>query len=443
MTRPHDPSVPGPHTFDAVIYATAGNNYAAVPPLALYVVYDNPDPDYVTGTIDISDFANLGSAPWPFPNTAVPINGQLRVPHGHGPFPLVLFAHGNHDPLVDSTPGYICLCELLASHSIIAGTIDVNFLNGWELGRERRARDRPSGAPEAVPGLELDRRSSAGWQDRPHPRDDLANPTVSDGRPKGLLWVYKADHNQFNSVWPPEWSPAPVLPRAEQEKIAKVYIGSLAQAKLLDHDEYEAVLKDHAAAHAWLPPLTLCISQYQDPQRIFVQHEQEGPGFPQISLPVQGVVLADSVAAARGLFDLANTFGPQFTYTLQLNWNAVTAKLLMNIDPTTCAANRYKVLSFRAGQSVDPANAMDRDQDFTLEVSTAMRTYAARVSSFHRLLYPDTAVSAGKIVMQTIRVPLDALADRGVDPADIRTITLSLDRRPSGSIYIGDVQFSG
>jgi hypothetical protein len=541
MTRPADPSLPGPHAFDAVVYAAPGLNYAAVPPLSQYVVYDSPDAGYDTGSIDISDFANLGSAPWPFPNTAVPINGQLRVPRGRGPFPLALFAHGNHNPLVDSTPGYLYLCELLASHGIIAATIDVNFLNGFNFGendaraiihlehlKQFRAWNSTANHPlcgqidltrimivghsrggEGVghasyfnrlgaiqptlvsPVVPLDGSAGLGPYgfrlsavmaiaptdaqyvpltgptvvpdayflihgsrdgdvftfsgydtfNRAH-AVNLANPTVSDFRPKGLLWVYWANHNQFNSVWPSEFSGAQVLPRGEQEGIAKVYIGALAQAKLLDRHEYDATLKDHAAAHAWLPPLLLCVSQYQDPRRIFVQHEQEGPGFPQISLPIQGVILADSVGAMRGLFDLANTFGPQFTYTLRLDWNTSPARLLMNVDPTTFAAHRFSVLSFRAGQSVDPANVVDRDQDFTLEISTGMRTFTARASSFHRLLYPDTAVSAGKIVMQTVRVPIDALIDRGLDPADIRQITLSFDQRPSGSIYVGEVQFS-
>ena len=58
---------------------------------------------------------------------------RLRT-SGRGPFPLALFAHGNHDPLENSTPGYLYLCELLASHGIIAATIDVNFLNGFNFG---------------------------------------------------------------------------------------------------------------------------------------------------------------------------------------------------------------------------------------------------------------------------------------------------------------------
>jgi hypothetical protein len=36
--------------------------------------------------------------------------------------------------LANSTPGYLYLCELLASHGIAAATIDVNFLNGSNFG---------------------------------------------------------------------------------------------------------------------------------------------------------------------------------------------------------------------------------------------------------------------------------------------------------------------
>ena len=134
MTALNNPGLNGDVQFDTFIYASAGLNYAAVPALVQYNIYDAPDPAYVTGRIDISAFANLGSAPWPFANTNVPLNGHVCVPHGRGPFPLAIFAHGNHDPLENSTPGYLYLCQLLASHGIIAATIDVNFLNGFNFG---------------------------------------------------------------------------------------------------------------------------------------------------------------------------------------------------------------------------------------------------------------------------------------------------------------------
>src|SRR5260221_3103360 len=130
-----NPGLPGSFSFDTVIYASAGSNYAGVPALSQYTIYDTPDPAYVTPRINISVFANLGiGAPWPFPNTSVPLNGHVCIPRGRGPFPLAVFAHGNHDPLSNSTPGYLYLCSLLASQGIVAATIDVNFLNGGNFG---------------------------------------------------------------------------------------------------------------------------------------------------------------------------------------------------------------------------------------------------------------------------------------------------------------------
>jgi hypothetical protein len=55
------------------------------------------------------------------------------------PFPLAIFVHGNHDPLENSTPGYLYLTELLASYGIIAATIDANFLDGAKSARTTAA----------------------------------------------------------------------------------------------------------------------------------------------------------------------------------------------------------------------------------------------------------------------------------------------------------------
>jgi hypothetical protein len=541
MTAPTNPGLPGDFAFDSVIYASAGVNYAAVPALTQYQLYDAPDPAYVTGRINLSAFAELGSAPWPFLNTAVPLNGHIRIPRGRGPFPLVVFAHGNHDPLSNSTPGYLYLCDLLASHGIIAATIDVNFLNGFNFGendgraivhlehlKQFRVWNATAGHPlsgkidlnrlmivghsrggEGVGHASFFNRLAAIQPVASHPtvpldgsvglgpyrfnlsvvaaiaptdgqytpltgptvvpdayflihgsRDgdvspfsgydtynrahavDLANPTASDGRFKALLWVYRANHNQFNTTWPTQdpRAPLPTLTRAEQEQVARVQFGALAAAVLLDRSEYREVLRDHAAASAWMPPRTLFVSQYQDPERVFLLHNQEGLGAPQVSSPTQGTVTADAVATSRQFFDLVHSSGPQKTITLRLTWNAAPAQLLLEIDPETVPAERYNVLSLRVGQSTEAGNAVNRDQEFTLAVSSGSRTAAIPASSLHRLLYPDVIFGAGKTVMQTLRLPIQRLIDLGVDPRDLRAIALVFERRPSGVLYLGDVQ---
>ena len=99
-------------------------------------------------------------------------------------------------------------------------------------------------------------------------------------------------------------------------------------------------------------------------------------------------------------------------------------------------------MSLRVGQSTEAGNAANRDQDFTLEVSSGSRTAAIRASSLHRLLYPDVLFGAGKIVMQTLRLPMQQLIDLGVEPRDLRSIALRFDGPATGVVYVGDVQLS-
>ena len=541
MTELKNPALAGAFLFDTVIYASAGSNYGTVPVLAQFTIYDTPTPGYVTPRINISPFANLGSAPWTFPNTSVPLNGHICIPRGRGPFPLMMFAHGNHQPLENSTPGYLYLCQLLASHGVIGATIDVNFLNGFNFG-ENDARgvvhlehlkqfrtwndtathplhgkvdlnriaivghsrggegvghasffnrlasikpdiltpvvqldgsaglgpyrfnitvavaiaptDRqytPLTGPTVVPDAYLlihgsrdgDVSTFEGYNtyNRAH-AVDLANPTVSDGELKALLWVYRANHNQFNSIWASETAPAITMPRLDQELVAKVFLGTIAQALLLDRSEYLEVLRDHRLAETWMPVNADLVSQYQDPERVFIQHNQESLLAPQVSLPVQGTASLDSLAGARQLKDLVNAFAPVTTITLRLEWSALGARMLLKLDPGTVPMERYETLSLRVGQSTEAKNAANRDQDFTLEVSSGSRTAAIPASSLHRLLYPDVIFGAGKIVMQTLRLPIRQLVELGVEPRDIRSIAFLFNRPASGVVYVGDVQLS-
>jgi hypothetical protein len=175
---------------------------------------------------------------------------------------------------------------------------------------------------------------------------------------------------------------------------------------------------------------------------VFVQHHQESLLAPQVSLPVQGAASLDALLAARQLKDLVNAGAPVTTITLRLEWSASGARLLLKLDPATVPLERYDTLSLRVGQSTEAKNAANRDQDFTLEVSSGSRTAAVPASSLHRLLYPDVVFGAGKIVMQTLRLPVRQLVALGVEPRDIRQIAFLFNRPASGVVYVGDVQLS-
>lgn len=63
----------------------------------------------------------------------LPLNGQVWMPEGEGPFPLVLMVHGNHEAGDRSDGGYDYLGELLSSQGMIAVSVDENFLNSSVL----------------------------------------------------------------------------------------------------------------------------------------------------------------------------------------------------------------------------------------------------------------------------------------------------------------------
>jgi hypothetical protein len=542
MPALQNPGVTGRFGFRTFVYAASGLNYSGVPALSQYQIYDSPHPEYVTGRIDISVFAQLGqTTPWPFQPTNVPLNGHVCVPRGRGPFPLAVFVHGNHDPLENSTPGYLYLCELFASHGILAATIDANFLNGFNFGENdgraivhlehlkqfrtwTNSRHHPlyhkvdlnrilmighSRGGEGVghaslfntlnsiqpdvfsPIVPLDGSAGLGpykfklsgvaaiaptdrqYEPIPGPttvldryylihgsRDgdvssfegyntynrahsvDLANPTISNGKLKALLWVIGANHNQFNSAWASETPPAITMPRPNQEQVAKVHLGALAQVLLLRRRRYLDVLRDHAVAAAWVQPGTDLVSQYQAPRRVFLMHNQEAIGAPQISAPVQGTATAVGVLADRQPFDLVNAGAPQSTITLRLEWNAAGARLQLDVNPATLPLERYRTLAFRIGQSTDALNPAGQDQNLTLKISSGSRTATIPAASLHRLLYPDLFFGAGKIVMQSLRLPLRRLVDLGIQPRDLRSVTLIFDQTATGVIYVGDVQLS-
>ena len=61
MASLKNPALAGDVQFDTFIYGAPPLAYPAS--LSQYVIYNTPDPAYVTGRINVSAFANLGGAP--------------------------------------------------------------------------------------------------------------------------------------------------------------------------------------------------------------------------------------------------------------------------------------------------------------------------------------------------------------------------------------------
>ena len=89
---------------------------------------------------------------------------------------------------------------------------------------------------------------------------------------KSAVYIYGANHGQFNTTWGNSDSGQPygsllnkkaLIPMEEQLEIGKVYISAFLQATLLGKREYEPLFKDFRSGANWLPS-TIYLNQYEN-----------------------------------------------------------------------------------------------------------------------------------------------------------------------------------
>jgi dienelactone hydrolase len=110
---------------------------------------------------------------------------------------------------------------------------------------------------------------------------------------KSELYVYRANHGQFNTVWgrsdsgyPLGWflNLKPLLKPDDQRRIAKIYLTGFLEATLHDRREYLPMFRDYRSISSWLPD-TLYINRYQDAAYTLVSDFNEDPDLVTTTLP--------------------------------------------------------------------------------------------------------------------------------------------------------------
>ena len=100
---------------------------------------------------------------------------------------------------------------------------------------------------------------------------------------KGALYIYRANHGQFNTVWGDNdvgdsgWllNKSLLLTGEEQRQIAKVFIGGFLDLTLRNQRAYLPMFRDHRAAGTWLPK-TIYLSQFDVPTTRLLADYEEG-----------------------------------------------------------------------------------------------------------------------------------------------------------------------
>jgi hypothetical protein len=492
-----------------------------------------------TYTTDVSSYFNSPDADVSIPMNAVPRHALVRYPVGAGPFPLVLIVHGNHIPPHEaSEPGYVYLLDHLASHCMIAASVDENFLNGW-VGGEMDARaivllrhlqlwrewnqtpgnrwygkvnmsalglSGHSRGGEAITVAHLldtlkhnpadpfhnfnfgitalyaiapvdGQNDVAGispvtlrkadyyvmhgthdgdvWEFDGQRMFDRAMPVAETvERYKGLLWVYGANHGQWNTVWGTgsESVVQPVGHRIsgpDQRTIGLAYITAFFLKSLRGYSEYKDFFTGEATFNSL--PGARRVTQYQDPKRLFLDHYEEDAD---VATGSAAGVTNSSNALSVYKQTTFSDHGPDYWLWQQTNgliagWEKTkTGEVVVRIPPAVAAqASSYTHLAFRVAQTFEqPAklNTVGANKDFSVQLRFGnVNSTAVLVSSKAALPYPEDTGGGTKTILQTVRIPWQDFVPKGDQQMSALTeIHLRFDPHDAGLLAIDEIQFT-
>jgi predicted dienelactone hydrolase len=301
---------------------------------------------------------------------------------------------------------------------------------------------------------------------------------------KSALYIYGANHGQFNTVWvadqtvPSTWlyNQQALMSFEDQKHIAEVYITAFLEATLRGKNGYIPLFRDYRAAPGWLPD-TIYLNQFQDSSYQLVSTYEEDMNAATTTMS-GGLQSGQNLTVWREQaveLVISPKFGPIDTSAAYLGWNteslenAATYTILLPDEGLALDAGSTLVFSL-ADANEDPTPGIDeandvasKDEsgsrqpiDLTVEViDRSGRAVRLPLSNFS-YLQPQivmiltkapfmniTGPSPSEPIFQSFEFPLAAFveADPIFDPANLTTVRFIFDRTPAGVVVLDDVGF--
>lgn len=311
---------------------------------------------------------------------------------------------------------------------------------------------------------------------------------------KAELYIYRANHGQFNTVWgrsdagePLSWflNLKPLLAAEDQRQIAKIYISAFLEATLHNRREYVPLFDDYRRIRSWLPD-TLYMSRYLDASYRAISDFSEDPDVTSTTVP-GGRISAENFSVWReGRIPYRQ--GDRGYNGVFLGWNRKEQKKgqpapipVYSISLPEHLAQDWKLgpqsalaLSLAVTEDKAPPPGQKPDEkskdkaeddskkkpeatDFTVELESANGVTSRFALSRFGVLPPPFKVRFTKLAMlddiayekdaepvfQTIDLPLAAFAAqaKGFDVSRIKAIRLRFDRTMSRVVILSQLGF--
>jgi hypothetical protein len=285
---------------------------------------------------------------------------------------------------------------------------------------------------------------------------------------KETVFVHRANHGQWNRVWgrydksrfPPRlfFNRRPILAQADQERVARAYLGAFLAVSLGGDERYLPFLRDHRAGRTWLPD-TIFLSRFEDSRTQVVARFDEDVDLTTTTLP-GGRIRARNLAAWREQPPgPASQWGTLDNRCVFLAWSegsraSYTVELPPGLDPRGLEPDAALVVSLADAREPGSARQARRPIDLTVEVADEAGHTARVALGEVRLLQPQIETVTWKrgvgmdprreIVFQSFTIPLARFAQDApdLDLADLHVVRFVFDRTPEGMIALDDLGFA-
>lgn len=308
---------------------------------------------------------------------------------------------------------------------------------------------------------------------------------------KASLYIHQANHGQFNTVWGRSDAGGPytaflnlrpILPPAEQQQIARVFISAFLEATLRDRREYRQLFRDWRSGAPWLPK-TVYLQKYEQAQSKMLATFQEDLDVTTTTEPGGRISVENLSDWKERAVDIK--WGGLDTRAAFLGWNKKEApgrcSYLLEFPEQGAGTTRVSTLFFSLADSGSEPSSYKEEQgednkkkaddarkdkpeendskekepiDFTLEIGDRTGNIARLPLSHFARLQPQIATdltkasfmnnqSASEVVYQTFEFPLSDFV--GVNPkldsSAIGSLRLIFDRSDKGVIILDGVGF--
>jgi len=279
---------------------------------------------------------------------------------------------------------------------------------------------------------------------------------------KSELYIYRANHGQFNTMWgrtdidvPSSWflNLRPLLAPEAQRQIAKVYISAFLEATLKGQTQYQDLFRDYRRARQWLPE-TLYVNRYQDQTYKTICAFNEDAD---LTSATDGDHISASGLTLWREAKIPFRSGDRDYNGVFLGWDKKPASYTVDLPPLETAQTLNLSVAATDDDPLEKGNDEDEEKnettDFSIEaVSASGATARVTLSDFHVLLPPlhvqftkleilDTRMykNSSEPAFQTILIPFSAFH---LDPAKIKQIRLIFDKTPARVIIISGIGLS-